>query len=155
MKIDRTHFRVSVSTGEFPVSAGKIKFPVSTLVGVFAGILWCVLHRKRLNLLGHFRGHLRVHSRAHFHEHFRERVRGSNFAVRVLCACLNMGFINRSTATCESAPFSEGFQMVFPNGVFQTPHLGLRARKTCSEGQRMPENTGVFKHFGALCPCGS
>ena len=41
-----------------------------------------------LNLGGHFRGHLRVHSRVHLREHFRERVRGSNFAVRVLCACL-------------------------------------------------------------------
>ena len=37
---------------------------------------------------GHFRGHLRVHSRVHFREHFRERVRGSNFVVRVPCACL-------------------------------------------------------------------
>ena len=49
---------------------------------------WCVLHRKRLNLRGHFRGHLCVHSRVHFREHFRERVCGSNFAVRVLCAFL-------------------------------------------------------------------
>ena len=40
---------------------------------------------KNLNLRGHFRGHLRAHSRVHFREHFRERVRGSNFAVRVLC----------------------------------------------------------------------
>ena len=68
------------------VSTGK--FPVSTLVGVFVGTLWCILHRKNLNLRGHFRGHLRVHSRGHFREHFRERVRGSNFAVRVLCAFL-------------------------------------------------------------------
>ena len=45
--------------------------------------------RESLNLRGHFRGHLRVHSHVHFREHFRERVRGSNFAVRVLCAFLN------------------------------------------------------------------
>ena len=44
-----------------------------------------------LNLRVHFRGHLRVHSRAHFREHFLERVRGSNFAVRVLCARLTTG----------------------------------------------------------------
>ena len=77
---------IFVSTGKFPVGTGK--FPVSTLVGVFVGILWCVLHRKSLNLRGHFRGHFRVHSRGRFREHFRERVRGSNFAVRVLCAFL-------------------------------------------------------------------
>ena len=41
-----------------------------------------------LNFRGDFRGHLRVHSRVHFREHFAERVRGSNFAVRVLCAFL-------------------------------------------------------------------
>ena len=63
---------------------------MGTLVGVFVGILWCVLHRKSLSLRGHFRGHLRVHSRGHFREHFRERVRGSNFAVRVLCAFLTL-----------------------------------------------------------------
>ena len=68
------------------VSTGK--FPVSTLVRVFVGTLWCVLHTKHFNLRGHFRGHLRVHSRVHFREHLRERVRGSNFAVRVLYACL-------------------------------------------------------------------
>ena len=53
-----------------------------------------VLHRQRIesvNLRGHFRGHLRVHSRVHFREHFRERVRGSNFAVCVLCASLIIG----------------------------------------------------------------
>ena len=55
---------IFVSTGNFPVSTRK--FPVSTLVGVFVGILWCVLHRTSLNLRGHFRGHLRVHSRGHF-----------------------------------------------------------------------------------------
>ena len=75
------------------------KFPVSTLVGVFVGILWCVLHRTSLNLRGHFRGHLRVHSRGHFREHFRERVRGSNFAVRVLCAFLNTGVSPSSSLT--------------------------------------------------------
>ena len=64
---------VFVSTGKFPVSTGN--FPVSTLVGVFVGILWCVLHRKNLSLRGHFRGHLRVHSRGHFREHFRESER--------------------------------------------------------------------------------
>ena len=72
-------------------------FSVSTLVGVFVGTLWCALHRKSLNLRGHFRGHFCVHSRGHFREHFRERVRGSNFAVRVLCAlltlCWNIWFI--------------------------------------------------------------
>ena len=57
-------------------------------MGVFEGTLWRALHRKSLNLRGHFRGHLRVHSRGHFREHFCERVRGSNFAVRVLCALL-------------------------------------------------------------------
>ena len=40
---------------------------------------------------GRFRGHLGVHSRVHFREHFRERGRGSNFAVRVLCAFLILG----------------------------------------------------------------
>ena len=38
---------------------------------------------------GHFRGNLRVHFRVHFRERFRERLRGSNFAVRVLCAFLH------------------------------------------------------------------
>ena len=52
------------------------------------GTLWCALHRKSLNLREHFRGHVRVHSRGHFREHFCERVRGSNFAVRALCALL-------------------------------------------------------------------
>ena len=80
---------IFVSTGNFPVSTGN--FPVSTLVGAFVGTLWCALHRKSLNLHGHFRGHLRVHSRGHFREHFRERVRGSNVAVRVLCALLSPG----------------------------------------------------------------
>ena len=42
----------------------------STFVGIFLGIF-----------VREFRGH--------FREHFRERVRGSNFAVRVLCALLN------------------------------------------------------------------
>ena len=55
------------------------KFPVSTVDAVSPEIL---------NLRGHFRGYLRVHTRVHFCEHFRERVRGSNFAVRVLCAFL-------------------------------------------------------------------
>ena len=64
-----------------------VKFPVSIVVGVFVGTPWCVLHRI-LNFRGHFRGYLRAHFRVHFHEHFRERVRGSNFAVRVLCAFL-------------------------------------------------------------------
>ena len=63
------------------------------------GTLWYVLHRKSLNLRGHFRGHLRVHSRVHFREHFRERVRGSNFAVRVLCACLSFGEENSLSLT--------------------------------------------------------
>ena len=54
------------------------------------GTLWCVSHRHALNFRGHIRGHLRVHSRVHFREHFRERVRGSNFAVRVLCAFLRI-----------------------------------------------------------------
>ena len=83
---------IFVSTEKFPVSTRK--FPVSTLVGVFVGILWCILHRTSLNLRGHFRGHLRVHSRGHFREHFRERVRGSNFAVRVLCAFLRKTTLN-------------------------------------------------------------
>ena len=34
----------------------------------------------------HVYGHLHVHSRVHFREHFRARVRGSHFAIRVLCA---------------------------------------------------------------------
>ena len=43
VKIDRAHFRVYFrDTGKFPVSTGKC--PVSTLVGVFVGTLWCVLH---------------------------------------------------------------------------------------------------------------
>ena len=78
-----TFVYIFVSTEKFPVSTRK--FPVSTLVGVFVGILWCVLHRTSLNLRGHFRGHLRVHSRGHFREHFREsswvKFRGS----RALC----------------------------------------------------------------------
>ena len=81
-----TFVYIFVSTGNFPVSTGN--FPVSTLVGVFVGTLWCALHRRSLNHRRHFRGHLRVHSRGHFREHFRESVRGSNFAVRVLCALL-------------------------------------------------------------------
>ena len=63
---------------------------MSTLVGVFVGPSG-VFYRRNLNFRGHFRGHLRVHSRVHFREHFRERVRGSNFAVRVLCARLKIG----------------------------------------------------------------
>ena len=90
---------IFVSTEKFPVSTRQ--FPVSTLVGVFVGILWCILHRTSLNLRGHFRGHLRVHSRGHFREHFRERVRGSNFAVRVLCAFLSNGAATYFTSTGE------------------------------------------------------
>ena len=51
-----------------------------------------------------------------------------------------------------------GFQMVcLPNGVvFQIPHLGLRQSQALSEGQRMIENTSVFKHFGGtFLPCES
>ena len=50
---------------------------MSTLVGVFVGTLWCVLHTESLNLRGHFRGHLRGHSRVHFREHLRKTVRMS------------------------------------------------------------------------------
>ena len=57
---------------------------------------------KKLNLRGHFRGHLRVHSRRHFREHFRERVRGSNFAVRVLCAFLNLTALHRARAEAQA-----------------------------------------------------
>ena len=65
------------------ISVCTVKFPVSTVVGVFLGTPWCV-YTEILNFRGHFCGHLRVH----FREHFRERVRGSNLAVRVLCAFL-------------------------------------------------------------------
>ena len=48
------------------------------------------------------------------------------------------------------------FSLRVPNGVFQTVlHLGLRQRHTPSEGRRMPENTSLFKYFGAFRPCGS
>ena len=49
----------------------------------------------------------------------------------------------------------KGSKRCFPNGVFQILDLSLRRRQTLSEGQRLPENTSVFKHFGALCTCGS
>ena len=66
----------------FPFRAG------GPIWGLYRAIGIAILYRRNLNFRGHFRGHLRVHSRVHFREHFRERVRGSNFAVRVLCACL-------------------------------------------------------------------
>ena len=80
---------------------------MGALVGVFVGTLWYVLHRESLNLRGHFRGHLRVHSFVHFREHFRERVRGSNVAVRLLCAFLK--FI--------TSKFREGPKGVSTKGV--------------------------------------
>ena len=48
-KIDRAHFRVHFCE--------HWKFPVSTLVGVFVGTFWCVLHRKNLSLREHFRAY--------------------------------------------------------------------------------------------------
>ena len=39
---------IFVSTEKFPVSTGK--FPVTTLVGVFVGILWCVLHTEKASV---------------------------------------------------------------------------------------------------------
>ena len=91
VKIDRAHFRVHfrVSTGKFPVSTGKFYREHSR--GSRRGDRLVCFAQKGINLRGHFRGHLRVHSRVHFREHFRERVRGSNFAVRVLCAFPSLG----------------------------------------------------------------
>ena len=47
-----------------------------------------------------------------------------------------------------------------PNGVFQTVFfrflvLACDRGKPLSEGEKMPENTSVFLHFGAFFPCGS
>ena len=98
---------MSVSTGKLPVSTGKSR---EHSRGSLRGDPQCVLHRQSLNLRGHFRGHLRVHPRAHFREHFRERVRGSNFAVRVLCACL----IRRKTPeSCKRNPLNDSTYNTF------------------------------------------
>ena len=81
LKIDRAHFRVH--------SREHCKISRQHSRGSLRGDpLVRFTQKKKLNLRGHFRGHLRVHSRGHFREHFRERVRGSNFAVRMLCAFL-------------------------------------------------------------------
>ena len=57
-----------------------------------------------------------------------------------------------ATPNCsENDP--KGSKRRFPNRVFQIPHLGLRQREALPEGRRMPENTTLFKHFGAFCPC--
>ena len=60
-----------------------------------------------LYLRGHFCGCLCVHSRVHFREHFHERVRGSNFAVRVLCVFLALchmldGILKRSMTEMQT-----------------------------------------------------
>ena len=72
---------------QFPTKMCTVKFPVSTVVGVFVGTRGA-FHTEILDFRGHFCGNLRVHSRVHsrehFCEHFRERLRGSNLAVRVL-----------------------------------------------------------------------
>ena len=75
MTTDRAHFSVHFREH----SPGSVQGPS----GAF--------HTENLNLRGDFRGHLRIRSRVHFHDHSRERVRGSNFAVRVLCAFLSFG----------------------------------------------------------------
>ena len=82
VKIDRAHFRVHFRE-HWKISREHSR-------GSLRGdpLVHFTQKQKKLNLRGHFRGHLRVHSRVHFREHFRERVRGSNFTVRVLCACL-------------------------------------------------------------------
>ena len=88
VKIDRAHFRVHFRE-HWKFSREHWKISGENSRGSFRGDpLVRFAQKKNLNLRGHFRGHLRVHSRVHFREHFRERVRGSNFAVRVLCACL-------------------------------------------------------------------
>ena len=57
-----------------------------TSLWALSNFLWPfgAFETENVNLRGHFRGHLRVHSRVRC----RERVRGSHFAVRMLCAFL-------------------------------------------------------------------
>ena len=85
VKIDRAHFRVHFRE-HWKISREHWKMSLR-------GDPLVRFTQKSLNLRGHFRGHLRVHSRGHFRDHFRERVRGSNFAVRVLCAFLRIAHL--------------------------------------------------------------
>ena len=43
--------------------------------------------------------------------------------------------------------FPEGSKCFFPNGVVRIPHLATEVNLV--KGQRMPENTSVFRHVGA------
>ena len=88
VKIDRAHFRVHFRE-HWKISREHWKISCEHSRGSLRGDPLVRFTQKSLNLRGHFRGHLRVHSRGHFRDHFRERVRGSNFAVRMLCAFLN------------------------------------------------------------------
>ena len=91
-----------------------VKLPASTVVGVFVG--GGAFTQKPSTLCGHFHGHLRVHSRVHFREHFRERVRGSNFAVRVLCAFLILAkFANFWPTSSQVSRCKAKFSRFFAN----------------------------------------
>ena len=105
VKIDRAHFCVHFRE-HWKISREHSR-------GSLRGdpLVWFT--QKNLNLRGHFRGHLRVHSRVHFREHFRERVRGSDFAVRMLCTCLRYFGFGLGGGECRfylygRGDFSEG-----------------------------------------------
>ena len=70
---------------------------------------------KSLNFRGRFCGH---HSSVHFREHFRERVRGLNFAVRVLCAflihCLHRHKTPSRQHTLSGYPLGRGKEVEGP-----------------------------------------
>ena len=63
-------------------------FPVSTLVGVFVGILWCALHRKKSTFVGISVDIFVYTPVCIFVSNFVRELVGQNPAVRVLCACL-------------------------------------------------------------------
>ena len=96
--------------------------------------------------VGHFRGHLHVHSRVHFREHFFERVHGSHFAVRILCACLNLGALRfrLDLITCLQVAGHKVHRIAIPSSnlvrlslacprlVFTVTTLTCRAKAGCN-----------------------
>ena len=83
------------------------------------GTLWCALHRKSLNLRGHFRGHFRVHSRGHFREHFRE---SEDFSLLVAFLLVTFSWLFRGPLLSRKTVFGP-FSLLF-RGFFVAPVLG-------------------------------
>ena len=133
-KIGRAHFRV------FFVCAAK--FPVSAVVWVFVGHFTT----KFLNFRGHFRGHLRVHSRVHFPDHFRKRIRGSNFAVRVLCAFLS-GIPGVGASLTEIQGWAPAIKWGDKKGFH---HLTPNQRSTTQETKQFSPNIRHKKQSSCL-----